>query len=226
MELLIFLSFALRISFTLQTASLATGDEVLDTKLDQLWKVFSVMDPVNYRLRHVLSASLAWMLLLPQLFVASLWRNTALNQLVKLVLSAMVLLVTSVSLSLERPPETAWADRGSCNHQAMSVPLIAMIFFFLVTTIIKIIMETRARKYLIRLRIFGAILEELSCGGSRRVQHLLLAVLLALALTSGNKLAFQQTFSGLEDEMGEFVVESFLGKTEAESEGEEWRKAG
>ena len=57
-----------------------------------------------------------------------------------------------------------------------------------------------------KVRIFGAILNELSSEGSQRIQYLL------LALSGGRKLPFQQTFVDQEDDMTGFVVESVLGE--------------
>ena len=209
LELLILLSFALRITFVFSMAPFDLPP------LASYWDIFTEREePSYFKLRHSLTAAFVWMLLLPQLFVASLCRNTDLNQLVKLVLSVVVLVITTISLCLETLPQTDCAERGSCGHKAVSVPLIVMTFLFLVTTLVRLVIRTRVGKYLTKVRIFGAVLEELSSEGSQRIQYLLLAVLLTLSLSSGSKLAFQQTFSdfnltGFET----FAVESILGET-------------
>ena len=219
--LFILLAFALRISFVLLIPAAAketdldiTEEKSLDTLYDQLTRLVtkSLTGSAHFKVTHVLLTALAWMLLLPFLLVTSLCRDSTLTVVLRLLLSAAALVVTSLSLSLWELPDTPCTDRGSCNHKSMSVALVVMTFLFLLTTILRLVFKTRAKKKLVKVRIFGAILEEISSQGSHRIQQLVLALLMSLAVSSGNHLLFQQTFRGRKEEMKDHVVACVLGE--------------
>ena len=219
--LFILLAFALRISFVLLIPAAAketdldiTEEKSLDTLYDQLTRLVtkSLTGSAHFKVTHVLLTALAWMLLLPFLLVTSLCRDSTLTVVLRLLLSAAALVVTSLSLSLWELPDTPCTDRGSCNHKSMSVALVVMTFLFLLTTILRLVFKTRAKKKLVKVRIFGAILEEISSQGSHRIQQLVLALLMSLAVSSGNHLLFLQTFRGRKEEMKDHVVACVLGE--------------
>ena len=219
--LFILLAFALRISFVLLIPAAAgetdldiTKEKSLDTLYDQLTRLVtkSLTGSAHFKVTHVLLTALAWMLLLPFLLVTSLCRDSTLTVVLRLLLSAAALVVTSLSLSLWELPDTPCTDRGSCNHKSMSVALVVMTFLFLLTTILRLVFKTRAKKKLVKVRIIGAILEEISSQGSHRIQQLVLALLMSLAVSSGNHLLFQQTFRGRKEEMKDHMVACVLGE--------------
>ena len=219
--LFILLAFALRISFVLLIPAAAketdldiTEEKSLDTLYDQLTRLVtkSLTGSAHFKVTHVLLTALAWMLLLPFLLVTSLCRDSTLTVVLRLLLSAAALVVTSLSLGLWELPDTPCTDRGSCNHKSMSVALVVMTFLFLLTTILRLVFKTRAKKKIVKVRIFGAILEEISSQGSHRIQQLVLALLMSLAVSSGNHLLFQQTFRGRKEEMKDHVVACVLGE--------------
>ena len=218
--LFILLAFALRISFVLlipaaeETDLDNTKEKSLDTLYDQLTRLVtkSLTGSAHFKVTHVLLTALAWMLLLPFLLVTSLCRDSTLTVVLRLLLSAAALVVTSLSLGLWELPATPCTDRGSCNHKSMSVALVVMTFLFLLTTILRLVFKTRAKKKIVKVRIIGAILEEISSQGSHRIQQLVLALLMSLAVSSGNHLLFQQTFRGRKEEMKDHVVACVLGE--------------
>ena len=219
--LFILLAFALRISFVLLIPAGAedrdldnTKEKSLDTLYDQLTRLVtkSLTGSAHFKVTHVLLTALAWMLLLPFLLVTSLCRDSTLTVVLRLLLSAAALVVTSLSLSLWELPASPSTDRGSCNHKSMSVALVVMTFLFLLTTILRLVFKTRAKKKLVKVRIIGAILEEISSQGSHRIQQLVLALLMSLAVSSGNHLLFQQTFRGRKEEMKDHMVACVLGE--------------
>ena len=219
--LFILLAFALRISFVLLIPAAAgetdldiTEEKSLDTLYDQLTRLVtkSLTGSAHFKVTHVLLTALAWMLLLPFLLVTSLCRDSTLTVVLRLLLSAAALVVTSLSLGLWELPDTPCTDRGSCNHKSMSVALVVMTFLFLLTTILRLVFKTRAKKKLVKVRIIGAILEEISSQGSHRIQQLVLALLMSLAVSSGNHLLFQQTFRGRKEEMKDHMVACVLGE--------------
>ena len=219
--LFILLAFALRISFVLLIPAAAketdldiTEEKSLDTLYDQLTRLVtkSLTGSAHFKVTHVLLTALAWMLLLPFLLVTSLCRDSTLTVVLRLLLSTAALVVTSLSLSLWELPDTPCTDRGSCNHKSMSVALVVMTFLFLLTTILRLVFKTRAKKKLVKVRIIGAILEEISSQGSHRIQQLVLALLMSLAVSSGNHLLFQQTFRGRKEEMKDHMVACVLGE--------------
>ena len=219
--LFILLAFALRISFVLlipagaeETDLDITKEKSLDTLYDQLTRLVtkSLTGSAHFKVTHVLLTALAWMLLLPFLLVTSLCRDSTLTVVLRLLLSAAALVVTSLSLGLWELPASPCTDRGSCNHKSMSVALVVMTFLFLLTTILRLVFKTRAKKKLVKVRIIGAILEEISSQGSHRIQQLVLALLMSLAVSSGNHLLFQQTFRGRKEEMKDHVVACVLGE--------------
>ena len=219
--LFILLAFALRISFVLLIPAAAgetdldnTKEKSLDTLYDQLTRLVtkSLTGSAHFKVTHVLLTALAWMLLLPFLLVTSLCRDSTLTVVLRLLLSTAALVVTSLSLSLWELPASPCTDRGSCNHKSMSVALVVMTFLFLLTTILRLVFKTRAKKKLVKVRIIGAILEEISSQGSHRIQQLVLALLMSLAVSSGNHLLFQQTFRGRKEEMKDHMVACVLGE--------------
>ena len=132
--LFILLAFALRISFVLLIPAEETDlGNTKDTLYDQLTRLVtkSLTGSAHFKVTHVLLTALAWMLLLPFLLVTSLCRDSTLTVVLRLLLSAAALVVTSLSLSLWELPTSPCTDRGSCNHKSMSVALVVMTFLFL-----------------------------------------------------------------------------------------------
>ena len=165
LELFLLLGFVLRISFYL----LASAANPEANQLSQLLHILAVVTN---------------MILLPQLLVLAVHRDGWLNQSLKFCLSLVALVISITSLALTDHPD----------HTAMAVALSVFTFIFLLTTILRVILKTRLRKYIVRTRFFGAILEELSSKGSQSLQLLILVIILIGAIRNRNKEAFQKYF--------------------------------
>ena len=185
LEVLILLGFALRISFY-HIASEAGGET------DQLTPTLHILAVVTN------------MVLLPQLLVLAVHRDGWLNQALKFGLSLVALVISITSLALTDHPDST----------AMAVALSVFTFIFLVTTILRVILKTRLRKYIVRTRFVGAILEELSSKGSQSLQLLILVIILIGAIRNRNKRAFQNYFeiSHLEHTVTQRAALIVLGK--------------
>ena len=169
LELLILLGFALRISFYFlaSKADPAPGDQT-----DDLTCILHILAVVTN------------MVLLPHLLVLALHRDGGLNQMMKFCLSLVVLIISITSLALTDQQDT----------RPMAVALTVFTFFFLVTTILRVILKTKLRKFIFRTRFVGSILEELSRKGSQSLQLLILVIILIGAIRNRNKDAFKKYF--------------------------------
>ena len=165
LELLILLGFALRISFYLLVKEANPGDQE-----NQALHILAVVNN---------------MVVLPHLLLLAVHRDGWLNQSLKFILSLVALVISIISLALDDHP----------NYTAMAVALSVFTFIFLLTTILRVFLNTRLRKYIVRIRFVGAILEELSSKGSQSLQLLVLVIILIGALRNRNKKVFQHYFA-------------------------------
>ena len=187
LELLILLGFALRISFYAITKDANPGVDSV-----QLSGLLHMLAVVNN------------MVLLPHLLVLAVHRDGWVNQSLRFWISLVALIISITSLALTDHPDST----------AMAVALSVFTFIFLVTTILRVILKTRLRKYIVRTRFVGAILEELSSKGSQSLQLLILVIILIGAIRNGNKKAFQNYFeiSHLEHTVTQRAALIVLGK--------------
>ena len=189
LELLILLGFVLRISFY-----------ILARKADPEMKAYEhEVTPIPHILAVVTN-----MLLLPHLLVLALHRDVWLNQIMKICLSLVVLIVSITSLALTDHPDL----------KPMAVALNVFTFIFLATTLLTVMLKTRLRKFIVRIRFVGAILEELSRKGSQTLQLLILVIILIGAIRNRNKEAFRDYYKArhLEHTVSQRAALIILGK--------------
>ena len=199
MELLILLAFSLRIVYIIRVVKLG----VLERECVK----------ASFNLNQIHLSVVGHMLVLPQLLLVSLCKDNLLGQLTKLILSLASFVITIVSLQLQGSDSGICEEKRICRlHEAVEMPLTVTTFIFLISTILNLICKTRLKEYILNLRIVGAIFEELSSRGCHCVLIQILALLLAIGLSTGAKREFEDTFSGLKDKLEGFALESLLGE--------------
>ena len=170
LELLILLGFALRISFYFLASK---ADPAPEDQTDELTCLLQILAVVTN------------MVLLPHLLVLALHKDGGLNQMMKFCLSLLVLIISITSLAL---------TEDQSDTRPMAVALTVFTFIFLVTTILRVVLKTKLRKFIFRTRFVGSILEELSRKGSQSLQLLILVIILIGAIRNRNKDAFKKYF--------------------------------
>ena len=161
-ELLVLLAFALSISFYLLARK--TDPEEKPDDLTQSLHILAVVTNI---------------LLLPHLLVLVLHRDGWLNQILRLCLCLVVLIISITSLAL--------SDR---QLKPMAVALNIFTFIFLATTVLRVMFKTRLKKFIVRIRFIGAILEEVSRKGSQTLQLLIILIILIGTIKNMNEEVF------------------------------------
>ena len=207
--ILILTSFVTRILLTTYLEHDEESNQSFPRTIERMLSTEERLDDTQTHLEdlkmvHIIGTSVTGLLLLPHLFLLGLLPEKGLNLIAQLIVSVVILAVGAfnehnqvlIGVYHDHVGDSCHT-RFSCNHASVSAVLYVINVFFVVTTIFRILLQTKYRPNIVNLKCIGPYIEFFLSRRSRDFQSLTMLLFLTFAVVSGAVLHKRQRFNGL-----------------------------